>query len=102
MARVDAFAHLDSRVVAQTPVEPIMAHVDGYNCARVVLQQAASESTARRPNIETDQSSDLDLEIAQCRLQVHSAAADVTRGRIACALQPNAPIDRKRLGGLPY
>ena len=102
MARVDAFAHLDSRVVAQTPVELIMAHVNGYNCARVVLQQAVSESTGRRPNIETDQSSDIDLEIAQCRLQFHSAAADVTRGRIACALQPNVRIDRKSLGGFVY
>src|SRR5205807_10141334 len=102
MARVDAFAHLDSRVVAQTPVELIMAHVNGYNCARVVLQQAVSESTGRRPNIETDQSSDIDLEIAQCRLQFHSAAADVTCGRIASALQPNGRSDRKILRGFVY
>src|SRR5207302_4885877 len=76
--------------------------VNGDNFARAVLQEAVSESTGRCANIETDQSGDIDLEVAQRRLQFHAAAADITRGWIACAFQANVRIDRKGLGRFMY
>src|SRR5437879_3536297 len=47
VTRIDTFAHVNSRVVTQTPVELIVANINGYNFARAVLQQAISESAGR-------------------------------------------------------
>ena len=66
---------------------------------RAGLQQAISEASSGRANIETNFSGDIDFPVIQCAFQLQSAAADVLQ---IFAEQSNTLQHRLRAGLLDF
>src|SRR5439155_10064421 len=68
-----------SRVLAQRPGKLAVTHIYGKDLSCAVLEQAIGESAGRSANIESDGTSNVEVEGAQRRLQLLSAAAYIWR-----------------------
>ena len=71
------FAHHDSRVVAQFPIELAGSDVDRVDAGGAALQETIGESTGGGADIEADFAGDLNAEMIERRLQLQSAASDI-------------------------
>src|SRR6202008_1221084 len=89
IARVHSFANFDTRVVAQSEVDLVMAHVNRKNLRRTVLQQTVSKTSGRSAYVETRASRHVDLKLTQRCFEFQPATPDVASGRIVSTFNAN-------------
>ena len=115
-ARVHAFMDHDARILAQTPIELALAHVDGMHPGRAALKEHVGESTGRRADVDSDLSGDVESQGVECAGQLFSATRDVFRTGIdgqlgilgdrsgsaigTAAIDPHRACQDERLGAL--
>ena len=79
LSRVDALHHDDARVVAKTPVELPLAHVDGIDADGAALQQHVGEPAGRRAEVEGDPSPGTETQVVERGRELFSASRGVPR-----------------------
>ena len=69
VAGVEFLADDDARIAADFPVELRVAHIDGADFGRAVLEQAIGETAGARADVEAGRAGRIDGEMRRARLR---------------------------------
>ena len=80
IADVGALHDHDPGIVADLPVQLAVAHIDGKDLCRTLLEQAIGEAAGGAAGIGADEARGVNTEVPQCLFQLQATAADIGTG----------------------
>src|SRR5262249_51870648 len=75
-ADIGLFERRNSMIIAQTGVQLVTTHVDRVDAACPTPEQQLGEASGRRTDVEADATRRIEIEMAQCSLELDASARD--------------------------